>query len=529
MVQALLEDAEDQQATDTTVRIWLSKLKDVASDAEDLLMDFTIRDSTVYTRNASEVTKILKVLETTIDEGFRLNLREGSMVHREWDGRETSSFVVESEVYGREEDKEKIVELLLSCKATQVGKASSISIVGMGGIGKTTLAQLVYGDERVTQHFDVKVWVFVSNQFDVKNIMVAVIESVTKEKCRILNMDALHSAVWSLLHRKRYLIVLDDVWIEKPEDLDKLKPLFRGGIDGSKILITTRSRKVAFMLESPSFSCHLNGLSEDACWSLFVQRAFQQGEEELHPALLPIGQQIVRKCGGLPLAAKALGSLMRFKREIREWLFVRDSELWNLDECESGILSALRLSYFHLPPHLKRCLVFCSIFPRHYEIKKDKLIQLWMAEGLVQSSSRKPPEDIGNDYFNNLLWMSFFIEIKRCDNGVVMGHKMHDVIYDFVQSVAGLEYAILDCQLLAPRSFRQIRHSSIVCNFKSTVIPIELCDAKHLRTLLLFSGGTFEELPHECYSNFKYLLVLDLCGSNLVDIDASIGHVSCLC
>ena len=238
-----------------------------------------------------QVKNMLLALEMTIDEGLRLNFREVGMVHREWDRRETSSFVIESEVYGREEDKEKIVEMLLSCEGNQGGKVSCISIVGMAGIGKTTLAQLVYNDVRVTQHFDAKVWIFVSDLFNVKNIMMTVIESLTKDKCHHLNMDALHSAAWHLLHKKRYLIVLDDVWTEDQDDWDKMRPLLRGGIDGSKILITTRSRKVALMMGSRSFPFYLNGLSEDACWFLFMRRAFQEGDEENHPTLLPIGQQ----------------------------------------------------------------------------------------------------------------------------------------------------------------------------------------------------------------------------------------------
>ena len=302
-------------------------------------------------------------LKKAVDEGLCFNFKESVTVHEEWESRrETSSFVIESEVYGREEDKEEVVKLLFSGEATTKGRGGSVScipIIGMGGLGKTTLAQLAYNDKEVIKSFDVKVWVFVSHHFDVKKIMTTIIESLNKDKCPYSNMDALHSTIQSLLCNKRYLIVLDDVWTEDQDDWDKLRPLFQGGLDGSRILITTRSKRVAFLADSPTFPYHLRLLSEDACWSLFAQRTFKPGEEEKHLALLPIGQQIVRKCRGLALSVKTLGSLMRFKRDAKEWMFVRDSELWNLDECECGILRALKLSYSHLPLHLKRCLSFC--------------------------------------------------------------------------------------------------------------------------------------------------------------------------
>ncbi|PON39777.1 NB-ARC domain, LRR domain containing protein [Parasponia andersonii] len=536
MVQALLEDAESKQASNGAVKVWLSKLKDIAYDAEDLLLDLTERADSYSTfqrmlNNADQsdqVKEMIQSLEMITDEGLRLNLKEGSMVQRDWDRRETSSFVIESEVYGREEDKARIIELLLFCEeANQGGEVSCIPIVGMGGIGKTTLAQLAYNNQKVAQHFDVKIWVFASEHFNAKKILTTVVESLIEDKCECSGMDALHSIVWRLLHKKRYLIVLDDVWTEDQNDWDKLKPLFRSGLNGSKILVTTRSVKVALTMDSPAFPYYLEGLSEDACWSLFLQRTFHRGEEEKHPTLLPIGQEIVRKCGGVALAAKTLGSLMRFKREAREWLVVRDSELWNLDECESGILPALRLSYSHLPLHLKRCFSFCSIFPRNYQFKKEKLISLWMAEGLVGQSSkgRKEPEDIGNDYFNDLLWMSFFQEIKQCEIGAFIGYKMHDVIYDLAQSIVGSEYAKLESHFWPPYSFKQVRHSSIVCDFNSPVLPEVLYEARHLRTLLLFSGGNFIETPHDLYSKFRYLLVLDLSGSGLVTLNGSIGSL----
>jgi hypothetical protein len=114
-------------------------------------------------------------------------------------------------------------------------------------------------------------------------------------------------------------------------------------VKGSKIIVTTRSDKVASMVGT--FSYHLKGLAEDDSWALFKQYAFGKGEEEDHPNLLPIGKQIVKKCGGMPLAAQTLGGLLCDRREESYWLYVKESELWEMDDDQSEILLTLRLSY----------------------------------------------------------------------------------------------------------------------------------------------------------------------------------------
>ncbi|XP_058080662.1 putative disease resistance protein RGA1 [Magnolia sinica] len=188
---------------------------------------------------------------------------------------------------------------------------------------------------------------------------------------------------------------------------------------------------------------HLPRLSEDDCLSLFMQRAFGHGRQE-PPNLVMHAKEIVKKCGGIPLAAKALGGLMRFKTDERERLFVKESEIWNLPEEESDILPALKLSYYQLPSHLKQCFAYCSIFPKDHRIVKKKLILLWMAEGFIQpSDGSKQMEDIGGEYFNNLLWRSFFQDVDKDEDGNILWCKMHDLVHDLACSVAGIECSIV--------------------------------------------------------------------------------------
>ncbi|XXG89731.1 hypothetical protein AAC387_Pa12g1663 [Persea americana] len=229
-------------------------------------------------------------------------------------------------------------------------------------------------------------------------------------------MDLLQRWLQEKLGCKKFLLVLDDMWKENCQEWDRLKHYLRGA-RGSKIIVTTRSKKVALIMGTlPPHE--LAGLSEEDCWFLFKKRAFTPGEEDKHPNLIVHGKEIVKKCGGLPLAAKSLGSLMFFKREETEWIFLKDSGVWNLHDQENDILPVLRLSYYHLPPHLKQCFAYCSLFPKDYEFQKENLIQLWMAEGLIQPSKDcRQMEDIGKEYFNNLLWRSFFQDAKRDQYG----------------------------------------------------------------------------------------------------------------
>ncbi|PRQ24169.1 putative P-loop containing nucleoside triphosphate hydrolase [Rosa chinensis] len=228
LIQPTLEDAEEQQFSNKAVKIWLSKLEKAAYDAEDGLHYLTAKGMIPSSRyqlddlkTASHIKEMLLALETTVNEGLvKFTFTRPNMVDRRSSVWETSSFVIKSQIYGRDQDKDKVVKLLLSSQAHQEGYASCIAIVGIGGIGKTTLAQLAYNDERVIQNFDVRMWIYVSDDFNVKKIMKTIIESVTNDECRFSDIELLQSQLWRLLHNKRYLLVLDDVWTSHHNDWD---------------------------------------------------------------------------------------------------------------------------------------------------------------------------------------------------------------------------------------------------------------------------------------------------------------------
>ncbi|PRQ57246.1 putative P-loop containing nucleoside triphosphate hydrolase [Rosa chinensis] len=282
-----------------------------------------------------------------------------------------STSLVEKSVYGRDEEKETLVKLLLSDDESG-NEISVIPIVGMGGIGKTTLAQFVYNDVRVKQHFHLRAWVCVSKEFDVFRISQHIYESLTKKACKINSLDLLLSELLETLRGERFFFVLDDIWNKNYNQVESLMRPLESGAHGSKIIVTTRDEDVTRMMGS--LEAHrLKPMSEQDSWSLFEKHAFKNAGVSARSRLENIGRQIVGKCNGLPLAIKSLGGFLCSKLLVEEWESILKSDLWELP-LESDILPSLWLSYMYLPSQLKRCFAYCSLFPKNYEFKTSELV-----------------------------------------------------------------------------------------------------------------------------------------------------------
>ncbi|KAL6311755.1 hypothetical protein AAG906_022424 [Vitis piasezkii] len=258
-----------------------------------------------------------------------------------WKRTPTTSLFNEPQVHGRDDDKNKIVDLLLS------DESAVVPIVGMGGLGKTTWARFAYNDDAVVKHFSPRAWVCVSDEFDVVKITKAILGAISQLSNDSNDFNQLQVELSQSLAGKRFLLVLDDVVRAK----------------GSKVIVTTHNTQVALMME-PSINYHhsLKPLSYDDCWSIFVQHAFENRDIQEHPNLKSIGKKIVEKCDGLPLAAKVLGGLLRSKHRDDEWEHILNRKIWSLPDTECGIIPALRLSYHHLPAQLKDALFIAQHF-----------------------------------------------------------------------------------------------------------------------------------------------------------------------
>ncbi|CAL5394450.1 unnamed protein product [Camellia sinensis] len=556
-IQAVLEDAEQKKFQDKAIQNWLRKLNDAAYEVEDILDDCTT-EALQYESKRLSFSSLKKVISTSLltypvenilfrhkignrmkdaienlnaiaEERMKFHLREVVVEKRVElaDRRETSSALTQPQLYGREEDKEKIVKMLVEniCDCQDV---SVYPIIGMGGLGKTTLAQMVFNDERVECHFELKIWVYVSQDFDVKRVIKAIIESVSERTCEASNLDSLQKKLREMLNGKRYFLVLDDVWDEDQDNWDGLKYLLACGSKGASIIVTTRVAKVASIMGTVP-AHHLSFLSEEDCWLLFKQRAFGQGNEE-HPNLVAIGKEIVKKCGGVPLAAKALGGLMRFQSEETDWHSVQESEIWNLPQDKNSILPLLRLSYYNLPLELRRCFAYCAIFLKGSEIEKEKLIHLWMANGFISSNGKSELEDIGNGIWNELYWRSFFQDVDKNSSGGII-FKIHDLMHDLAQSVMEDECHIMEAESSNNISAQRIHHVTLVADYMHAgVFPKALYRVESLRTILqqirqpnTYSGSSFS---FSCdFTNFGSLRVFDALGTNMGQLSSSIVNL----
>ncbi|XP_030942837.1 putative disease resistance protein RGA4 [Quercus lobata] len=468
-IQAVLQDAEEQQVENHQVKHWLMNLRDAVYDADDLLSEFTTHVLQQKVMDGDKIVKKVRIFFSSSNPvvfGFEMARKLKAMRERFNDisndrdqfqlklvgcpletrvltrGRDqTHSFVTDEEVIGREKDKQAIIDLLLDFDVED--NVSFISIVGIGGLGKTTLAQYVFNDEKVQTQFELKIWVCVSDVFDIKTIVEMIIGSATGEKPENLVMDPLQNELRRTLNQKKYLLILDDVWNEDSENWCNLKRLLMGGAKGSKVVITTRTNMVAEITStiSPYF---LKGLSRDQSWSLLKKMAFKKGQETINSNLEAIGMDIVEKCQGVPLAIRTIGKVLFFKKTEDEWLYIKNTKLTDVTQLKDGIMPVLKLSYDYLPSHLKCCFAYCSLFPKDYLIDKLTLIQLWISQGFIQSSEESHEvEHVANEYFMELLWRSFFQEAKE-HGGMNRWFKMHDLIHDLAQYISKIDCILVD-------------------------------------------------------------------------------------
>ncbi|KAL3725299.1 hypothetical protein ACJRO7_030327 [Eucalyptus globulus] len=456
---AVLDDAEEKQMTNDHIREWLDDLKDTVYDADDLFDEIATEDLKREARVepqalvckvwsfaadarrrklGDELERVLERLESVVKQREVLGLREG-IRERTARALPTTSLVEESGVFGREKDREAVIDLLLSDRGEK--NTSVMAIVGMGGVGKTTLSQLVYNDGVVKGSYELRAWVSVSDQFDICKLTATALEEFSSSsKKETENLNQLQLQLKNFLTGKKFLLVLDDVWNEDFNIWDAFLVPFTYGARGSKIVVTTRNESVTLVARAVS-TYPLQKLQDEESWDLFAKNAFDQHNFEARTGLEDIGQRIVKRCDGLPLALKTIGSLLRCVPDIRKWEIIAESDIWDLAPGKYKILPALLLSYHYLPPQLKRCFAYCSIFPKDCRYEKDQLILLWIAEGLIkQPNDSRTLEEVGDQCFCDLVSRSLLHRVSDIESSF----SMHDLINDLTRYVAGRSFFSLD-------------------------------------------------------------------------------------
>ncbi|KAF3778469.1 putative disease resistance protein [Nymphaea thermarum] len=456
-------------------------------------------------------SKIVDLLNTTPKESSG----EGHIGDEHNNPRETTHHISTTQPpIGRGKDKETVKELLfdVSTENSVLGRhgVSIVSIVGQGGIGKTTLAKMVFNEaeEQFREH---RWWLCVSKKPNRMGLLQKIVKEVCKGSERELEgitLSALCTQLQSELLKSKFLLVLDDVW-----ELDwwrgVIEDTLMGGAKESKILITSRNIDVAQGIGAKIYK--LPKMTFKESWSLFLDVALKEENELVSHNLKGIGEMIVRKCDGLPLVVQTVGSLMRTKRTVKAvWESIERSEIWEWkmpasspsSEIYGSILPGLMLSYDDLPHDLKSCFVYCCIYPKDCEIKKGSLVKQWVAHGLIDQKKGLDMEEIANKYMDDL--------INRCllEETEYKKIKLHDILHDLASYIGGKEYS-------HDSPTEHTRHLSLlgVDDIEAATQYNALGAANKVRTILLSASFSSVE-----FTNFKWLRVLSLmcCQMNVL-------------
>ncbi|KAL6843810.1 hypothetical protein ACP4OV_026381 [Aristida adscensionis] len=368
------------------------------------------------------------------------------------DTRLRTSSLVPPKVYGRDEVKDDIIRAITVYESDAV---TILPIVGIAGVGKTAVAQLIYNDSIVESHFK-RIWVWVGDKFDEVALASEMSHFLSQERNvrspgnleRTRSLAELQERFMQQHRLKRFMLVLDDVW-ESMKDYrcrKLLVPLQSSHAKGTVILLTTRNMSVAERLGTVE-PIKLDALKSDIFWVLF--KAFVFGDEELegYPNLNGIGLQIAKNLKGNPLAAETAGNILRKNLTVEHWSNILNNKDWKSLEISGGIMSALKLSYDQLDYHLQQCFLYCSIYPNNYKFLAKDLVCIWISLGFVRCNNPSLTlEKTGREYITDLVNLGFFQKVVETEHTPV--NQTHYVIcgimHDFGSLVSRTMFASID-------------------------------------------------------------------------------------
>ncbi|KAF2320507.1 hypothetical protein GH714_027837 [Hevea brasiliensis] len=549
-----------EESSDTSLKSWLKKVIDVVYDMEDALDHFKlhlVRDrghgfyasllkitgciSSLQARHriASEMLEIRSRV-VDIAGSYRSYLMQNNIMEKDLNyttsashqprTRETpsTSSLEEDNLVGIEGAKEQLINWLVRGKFDR----EVVSVVGMGGLGKSTLVKLVYGDAEVMKHFELRAWVTVSQSFKIEELLKDIIQQISRvpnKSADHLEMDSegedkfkLITAINEFLRQKRYLIVLDDVWDTYAFDAF-VRALPRNNC-GSRILLTTRIVTVATM-KSPEKVYALNPLSPEDSWTLFCKKTFKNNS--CPPHLKDVSEKILHRCEGLPLAIVAVSGVLATKDESREdqWEMIHRTLVY--DDSMLNLRRVLSLSYNDLPYFLKSCLLYFSVFPQNYRIKSARLVRLWIAEGFVNEREGMTLEEVAEAYLNELIMRNLVQVVEANIDGRVKTCRIHELLHEIVISKARDQefITIVKSQSkILPEKFRRV-------SFHDTTPSIRHIASQQLRSLLMFwARDSLSESPvfYSSFNHSRLLNVLDLEGAPLKEFPQEIVSLSLL-
>ncbi|XP_078165340.1 disease resistance protein RPP13-like isoform X4 [Carex rostrata] len=531
-IKCCLQDADSKRKGDERVQNWLNELRDAAYRIEDATDSFFLHVGYTDTRFSQKLRRLFnkprdlyflhklgtkldgiqnlleEISKSRVTYGFS-DLKDKSkgeanviMPHR----RAIYQEVEETEVVGMEADKNNILKLLRS----QIPpRRAVITIVGPGGLGKTTLAHMVYKSARAD--FDYHIMLSISQQFSLTDLLKKMLpKDSTRENQTVENetVGELINKVKKILSTKRYLIILDDVW---EDDLwNQLKDALPDDNNGSRVLMTSRIIDVATSADSQMNPYELKYLNDSESLDLLLKKAlpFQEPTQKCPNDLHELADKLSKKCKGLPLGLVVLGGILSTKGpSYTAWERVLETINWHLDS--KDCMPILAMSYEDMPYYLKACFQYLAIFPEDHVICAKRLIRMWIAEGFIPLEGRPTIEIMAEYCLEELSKRSMVQVLSRHINGLIKNIKVHDLIRDLAMNEARHENTVTVFSQASPdnKPDRIIRRASLQIEEKN-LQSIEYV-GPNIRSLFLFdTDGYFQRSLH--WSNFRLLKVLEI-------------------
>ncbi|KAM3213390.1 hypothetical protein ACQJBY_066020 [Aegilops geniculata] len=540
ILQAFIGQVRTQNAGDKTFDAWLDQVTNVAHQVEDIIDDYGFLTTQAAVINNffkrkfhqaksfaawQSLSSQIDQVETRIQRLSTMKDRYGISVGeqgrsstlqyaRQLSVLDSAYLSDDTELVGNAYEIGRLTQWLLSERQDR----SIMSILGMGGLGKTTIASSIYKNKRISRIFDCFAWVTLSQNCQVEDLVRQIMKQLMDQRAYIasdietMSHVRLIEELQSYLCDRKYLIVLDDVW-------DKHGWLFCAFVRnnrGSRVLVTTRKKDVASLADD-GLVMELKFLPYTEAMNLFCQKAFRRLEHKACPVnLRPWAEKIVKKCQGLPLAIVAIGSLLSYRQlEEQEWSSFHNQLSWQLSNNRelSWIMSVLNLSLNDLPRYLKNCFLYCSLFPEDYMIQRIWISRIWITEGLVEErGAGMTMEEVAECYLKELTQRSLLEVAEMNVYGRARSFQMHDLVRDACLIVAKREkFAVVYGNSGITHVTSEARRLCI----QKDVQSVKVAAASRIRSFILFDTQVASSWINDISSNFRLIRVLSLRFANI--------------